>query len=204
MTADGKKMGKTEKGAVWLDAQRTSPYEYYQFWINTDDRDVKRFLALFTFLPMEEVEEYGELKGADIRKAKEILAFEATQIVHGEEEAEKARNSSRKFFSWGSSTIPTPKMSGESHSEDSLPTTFMKREEFIEGIPIFKLFEKTSLCASGSAARRLIGQGGAYLNEKKVETFDQSVTLRFFTDNNEILLRAGKKKFHRIKILDKE
>jgi tyrosyl-tRNA synthetase len=204
MTADGRKMGKTEKGAVWLDAQRTSPYEYYQFWINTDDRDVKRFLALFTFLPMEEVEEYEELKGADIRKAKEILAFEATQIVHGEEEAEKARNSSRKFFSWGSSTIPTPKMSGESHSEDSLPTTFMKREEFIEGIPIFKLFEKTSLCASGSAARRLIEQGGAYLNEEKVETFDQPVTLRFFANSNEILLRAGKKKFHRIKILDKK
>ncbi len=98
MTADGKKMGKTEKGAVWLDAQRTSPYEYYQFWINTDDRDVKRFLALFTFLPMEEIEEYRKLEGADLRKAKEVLAFEATKIVHGEEEAKKARNASRNVF----------------------------------------------------------------------------------------------------------
>jgi tyrosyl-tRNA synthetase len=204
MTADGKKMGKTERGAVWLDPQRTSPYEYYQFWINTDDRDVKRFLALFTFLPMEEIEEYGKLKGADLRKAKEGLAYSATEIVHGKEEAEKARNTSRKFFSWGSFTIPTPKMSGESHSEDSLATTFMKREEFIEGIPIFKLFEKTSLCASGSAARRLIEQGGAFINEEKVKTFDQPVTVRFFANNNEILLRAGKKKYHRIKILDKK
>jgi len=204
MTADGKKMGKTEKGAVWLDAQRTSPYDYYQFWINTDDRDVKRFLALFTFLPMEEVEEYGELKGADIRKAKETLAFEATKIVHGEEEAEKAQNTSRKSFSWGSFTIPTPRMNGESHSEDSLPTTVMKKEEFIEGIPIFKLFEKTGLCVSGSEARRLIEQGGAYIDKKRADKFDLLVTLDNFNENGEILLRAGKKKFHRIKILDKE
>jgi tyrosyl-tRNA synthetase len=200
MTADGKKMGKTEKGAVWLDPQRTSPYEYYQFWINTDDRDVERFLALFTFLPMEEVGEYGRLKGADLRKSKEILAFEATKIVHGEEEAEKARNASRRIFGRGRVTLPPLEGHGEAHQEDSIPTTFMKKEEFTKGIPIFKLFEKTSLCASGSAARRLIEQGGAYLNEEKVETFDQRVTLRFFTDNNEILLRAGKKKFHRIKI----
>lgn len=205
MTADGRKMGKTEKGAVWLDPQRTSPYEYYQFWINTDDRDVKRFLALFTFLPMEEIQEkYGKLEGADLRKAKEDLAYEATKIVHGEEEANKAQNTSRRSFGSGRFIAPTSTISGESYSEDSLPTTVMKREEFSEGIPIFKLFEKTSLCASGSAARRLIEQGGAYLNEERVETFDQPVTLRFFSGNNEILLRAGKKKFHRIRILDKK
>ena len=98
MTADGRKMGKTEKGAVWLDPEKTSPYEYYQFWINTDDRDVKRFLALFTFLSMEEVEEFGKLEGADLRKAKEKLAFEATKIVHGEEEAEKARTALKSIF----------------------------------------------------------------------------------------------------------
>jgi len=206
MTADGRKMGKTEQGAVWLDAQRTSPYEYYQFWINTDDRDVKRFLALFTFLPMEEVEEYGKLEGADLRKAKEMLAFEATKIVHGEKEAEKARDSSRKLFG----NIP---FRGEvahqlspstDYSDDSVPTIYMDREEFVHGIPMFKLFEKTGLCASGSAARRLIEQGGAYLNEEKVETFDQPVTVKFFSDNKEMLLRAGKKKFHRIIILDKK
>jgi tyrosyl-tRNA synthetase len=191
MTADGKKMGKTEKGAVWLDAQRTSPYEYYQFWINTDDRDVKRFLALFTFLPMEEVEEYGRLKGADLRKAKETLAFEATKIVHGKEEAEKARSTSKALFS---------KDEGDS---DSIPTKDMEKEKFIEGFPIVKLFETTSLCASGSEARRLIEQGGAYINNKRIEKFDGLVKLEDFNSKGTILLRAGKKKFHRIKILDK-
>src|SRR5512136_9648 len=107
MTADGRKMGKTEKGAVWLDSERTSPYEYYQFWINTDDRDVRRFLALFTFLPMEEVEKYGDLKGAEIRKAKEILAFETTKIVHGEEEGLKARDAARALLIFVSDSIVT-------------------------------------------------------------------------------------------------
>ena len=190
MTADGKKMGKTEKGAVWLDPQRTSPYEYYQFWINTDDRDVKRFLALFTFLPMEEVEEYGELKGADIREAKDVLAFEATKIVHGEEEAKKARTASRALFS------------KEETDEDLIPTTYLEKEKFIRGIPIFKLFEVSSLCTSGSEARRLIEQGGAYVNNKRVDQFDLAIKLDDF-EGGGILLRAGKKKFHRIKILDK-
>jgi len=191
MTADGKKMGKTEKGAVWLDPQRTSPYEYYQFWINTDDRDVERFLALFTFLPMEEVEEYGKLKGADIRKAKEILAFEATKIIHGEEGAEKARNTSKALFS------------KEEGDEEAIPTTTLPAERFIEGIPAFKLFETASLCASGSEARRLIEQGGAYINDKRVDKFDLLIKLDDF-EGDGILLRAGKKKFHRIKLLDKK
>ncbi len=188
MTADGKKMGKTEKGAVWLDPHRTSPYDYYQFWINTDDRDVKRFLALFTFLPMEEVEKYGDLKGADIRKAKEILAFEATKIIHGDKEANKARDASRALFSQGEG------------DEQSIPTKVMEREEFIQGIPIFKLFEVAGLCASGSEARRLIEQGGGYLNRKRVEKIDLLVKLEDFDEKNEILLRAGKKKFYRVKI----
>ena len=190
MTADGRKMGKTERGAIWLDPERTSPYEYYQFWINTDDRDVKRFLALFTFLPMEEVEEYGKLRGAEIRKAKEILAFEATKIVHGEEEASKARAASKALFS------------KEKADEDSIPTIHLGKKEFVQGIPIFKLFETTSLSTSGSEARRLIEQGGGYLNEKRVEKFDLMVTLEDFNEKGEVLLRAGKKKFHRIKILD--
>jgi len=200
MTADGRKMGKTEKGAVWLDHERTSAYEYYQFWINTDDRDVKRFLALFTFLPMEEVEEYGELKGADLRKAKEILAFEATKIVHGEEEAEKARDASRRIFGNGHSILPSIKGSGKAYQEDSIPTTFMKKEEFIQGIAIFKLFEKAGLCASASEARRLIEQGGGYFNNKRVEKFDLLIKLDDLDEENELLLRAGKKKFHRIKL----
>ena len=172
MTADGRKMGKTEKGAIWLDSQRTSPYEYYQFWINTDDRDVKRFLALFTFLPMEEVEEYGKLEGADLRKAKEMLAFEATEIVHGKEEAEKARAASRALFVSVSDSISISESVTVMIVEDSIPTTSMDKQKFLEGIPIFKLFEATSLCSSSSDARRLIEQGGAYLNNKKVDKFD--------------------------------
>ena len=202
MTADGKKMGKTEKGAVWLEPERTSPYEYYQFWINTDDRDVKRFLALFTFLPMEEVEKYGDLKGAEIRKAKEILAFEATKIIHGEGEALKARDASKSLFISASDSLMAQE-SSVAKVDDSIPTKVMDRKEFIQGIQVFKLFEVTSLCSSRSEARRLIEQGGAYLDRKRIDKFDYLVTLAEFSEKNEILLRAGKKKFHRIKILDK-
>jgi tyrosyl-tRNA synthetase len=191
MTADGRKMGKTEKGAVWLDPARTSPYDYYQFWINTDDRDVIRFLSLFTFLPMEEIRECGKLEGAELRKAKEILAFEATQILHGKEEAEKARNASRALFS------------GD-EEEGSIPTTLMGGEAFTKGIPAFKLFEITGLCSSGSEARRLIDQGGGYLNKVRVEKGDLIITTEEFGEKGEILLRAGKKKFHRIRLLDKK
>jgi tyrosyl-tRNA synthetase len=204
MTADGRKMGKTEKGAVWLDPQRTSPYEYYQFWINTDDRDVKRFLALFTFLPIEEIQEkYGKLEGADLRKAKEALAYEATKIVHGEEEAKKARDASRNIFGGGAFEIPSMQMKGEGGQlldDDAIPTAYVPIEKSNDEIPAFKLFfETTSLCASGSEARRLIEQGGAYIDDKKVERFDDLIKLR---DN--MKLRVGKKKFKRIKILDKK
>ena len=199
MTADGKKMGKTEKGAVWLDPQRTSPYDYYQFWINTDDRDVKRFLALFTFLPMEEMQKYGELKGAEVRSAKEILAYEATKIVHGQEEAIKARDASRSLFISVSDSFITQD-STKVNENDSIPTKNMDREEFLKGIPIFRLFEVTGLCASGSEARRLIEQGGGYLNRKRIEKFDLLVKLEDFNEKNEILLRVGKKKFYRVKI----
>jgi tyrosyl-tRNA synthetase len=204
MTADGRKMGKTEKGAVWLDSERTSPYEYYQFWINTDDRDVKRFLALFTFLPMEEIQEkYGKLEGADLRKAKEALAYEATKIVHGEDEAQKAKAASKRLFVSVSGGLS---MEGLviTKDEDSTPTTFIEKEKFIEGVPMFKLFETTSLCSSSSEARRLIEQGGAYINNKKVNKFDDLVKQEDFDLNGTLLLRAGKKKFHRIKILDKK
>jgi tyrosyl-tRNA synthetase len=193
MTADGRKMGKTEKGAVWLDPQRTSPYEYYQFWINTDDRDVERFLALFTFLPMEDVREYGKLKGADLRKAKEALADAATEIVHGKEEAEKAKSDSKAIFSI--SVSGSINLAG-----DSVPTTSIEKEKFKEGIPAFKLFETASVCASGSEARRLIEQGGAYINNKRIEKFDYIIKLEDFDQNGSVLLRVGKKKYHRIKL----
>jgi tyrosyl-tRNA synthetase len=202
MTADGKKMGKTEKGAVWLDAKRTSPYEYYQFWINTDDRDVKRFLSLFTFLPMEEIEEYRKLEGADLRKAKEVLAFEATKTVHGEEEAGKARNASRNVFGRGKIVDPLDQVKMEGRQipqDDGIPTEYIPVEKFKEEIPAFKLFFETAgLCASGSEARRLIEQGGAYINNKKVEEFDELIRLE-----ENMLLRAGKKKYKRIKKTEK-
>ena len=207
MTADGKKMGKTEKGAVWLDPERTSPYEYYQFWINTDDRDVKRFLALFTFLPMEEIQEkYGKLEGADLRKAKEVLAYETTKIVHGEEEAQKARSASRALFINVSDSISLSDSVTLTlrTADDSIPTTFMEKEKFNAGIPVFKLFEMTNLCPSGSEARRLIEHGGAYINSKKVNKFDKLIKQEDFNADGAILLRAGKKKYHRIKILDRE
>ena len=220
MTADGKKMGKTERGAVWLDSARTSPYEYYQFWMNTDDRDVERFLSLFTFLPMEEVREYGKLQGADLRKAKEVLAFEATKIVHGEEEAEKARDASKTLFRRVSDDVsvddsaraaskPLPiRVSEDVSVEDSarveagIPTTTMERKVFETGLPAFKIFEMTGLCASSSEARRLIEQGGAYINNKRVDRFDKYLTLKDFYPTNQILLRAGKKKYHCVKILE--
>jgi len=204
MTADGRKMGKTEKGAVWLDPERTSPYEYYQFWINTDDRDVKRFLALFTFLPMEEIQEkYGKLEGAELRKAKEALAYEATKIVHGEDEAQKAKAASKRLFVSVSGDLST-QGSVMTNDDDSTPTTFIEKEKLVSGVPMFKLFETTGLCSSSSEARRLIEQGGAYVNNKKVSKFDDLVRQENFDSHGIVLLRAGKKKFHRIKILDKK
>jgi tyrosyl-tRNA synthetase len=204
MTADGRKMGKTEKGAVWLDPERTSPYEYYQFWINTDDRDVKRFLALFTFLPMEEIQEkYGKLEGAALRKAKEDLAYETTKIVHGEEEAKKAKAASKRLFVSISGGLSV-QGSVVTNDEDSTPTTLIEKERFLSGVPMFKLFEMTGLCSSSSEARRLIEQGGAYAKNKKVNRFDDLVKPEDFDVNGTLLLRAGKKKFHRIKILDKK
>src|SRR5512136_2674333 len=148
---------------------------------------------------MEEVEKYGGLKGAEIRKAKEILAFEATKIVHGEAEALKARDASKSLFISASDSFMAEE-SSVAKVDDSIPTKVMERKEFIQGIPVFKLFEMTSLCSSGSEARRLIEQGGAYLDRKRIDKFDYVVTLAEFSEKNEILLRAGKKKFHRIRI----
>lgn len=204
MTADGRKMGKTERGAVWLDPERTSPYEYYQFWINTDDRDVERFLSLFTFLPMEEVRGYGRMQGAEIRKAKEVLAYEATKIVHGEEEAKKARSAARALFVDVSDLAQGTDSGPLAFQEDgAIPTTEVAKEVFKEGLPAFKVFEMTGLCSSGSEARRLIEQGGAYINNKRLDRFDKLLTLKDFSDMNQILLRAGKKRYHRVKIFEK-
>jgi tyrosyl-tRNA synthetase len=184
-TASGAKMGKTASGAVWLDADRVSPYEFYQFWINVDDADVERFLRIYTFLPLEEIDELASLEGARIREAKEVLAYEATRLTHGEEEAERAREASRQLFGAGEV------------EEDALPTLELDAEALQEGILVAELFERTGLVRSRSEARRLIQQGGAYLNEERVDAPEQMVRREDF-DGNSLLLRVGKKRYHRV------
>ncbi len=183
-TSSGAKMGKTAEGAIWLDPDLASAYEYYQYWINTEDADVERFLAVFTFLPMERVRELGQLAGADIRQAKEVLAFEATRILHGEAAARKARDTSRKLFGQGVVT-------------DAVPTTEFEMAELGSGIPAPELFQQVGLCRSRSEARRLIEQGGAYVNDAAVGSVDDLITADHMVDGG-ILLRVGKKRYHRL------
>jgi len=201
-TSAGVKMGKTHQGAVWLDAERTSAYDYYQFWINTEDPDVERFLALFTFLPMEEIRQVGQLAGSELNAAKAVLAFEATRLAHGEHEAVKALQASAKVFGGrtvprrllGSSAIPR----NEDEADDgSVPTTSLSEQDLKEGIPVFKLFMLAGLAESGGAARRLIQQGGGYLDGSRIESADKLINRNDFKDM-EISLRAGKKRFHKI------
>ena len=224
-TSGGAKMGKTAEGAVWLDPAKTSPYDYYQYWINTDDRDVARFMALFTFLPMEEIKKLGKLSGADLNSAKVVLAFEATRIAHGMEEAIKAYHAAANRFGARivpeeivpSSSIPrngfeVSSISGQLNgvlpaleieaagSVDSTPHSHIEIDRFKEGIPAFKLYHMVGLASSGSMARRLIEQGGAYVNGKRIESFDYLLTDSDIVDM-EILLRAGKKRYHKIKII---
>ena len=184
-TADGAKMGKTAGGAVWLDAERTSPYEFYQYWINVDDRDVSRFLAYFTFLPMDEVRRLGRLKDEAIREAKEVLAYEATQLAHGKAEADKAQAASRAVFGGGNL------------NEAEMPTSVIPLERLDGGISIMALFHEVGLANSRSEARRLIQQGGAYINEKQYRAIDMVVGTNLL-EENALLLRAGKKRYHRI------
>jgi tyrosyl-tRNA synthetase len=183
-TSSGAKMGKTAAGAVWLDPEQVSPYEYYQFWINTEDADVERFLALFTFLPLERVQELGALSGAEIRGAKEVLAFEATQILHGDAAAREARETSHKLFAGGGAT-------------GAVPTTELEASALAKGIPAPALFQQVGLCRSRSEARRLIQQGGAYVNDEPVGSVDDVVSDENLA-NRAILLRAGKKRYHRV------
>ena len=186
-TAAGAKMGKTEKGAVWLEAKRTSPYEYYQYWINTDDRDVGRFLSLFTFLPMEEVRRLSSLEGENLREAKEILAYEATKLNHGDDEAAKAREASKALFS-GQGGI----------DEATVPTIGIERRRLEEGIPAFALFAEAGLARTRGEARRLIVQGGGYVNGRRLDAADEMITAGELADGY-LMLRAGKKKYVRIK-----
>jgi tyrosyl-tRNA synthetase len=213
-TSSGAKMGKTAEGAVWLDPDRTLPYNYYQYWVNTDDRDVARFMALFTFLPMDEIKALEKLSGADLNSAKVVLAFETTRIAHGKEAAINAYNDAKSQF--GTQVVPKDILPSSSihrnggvlpaleieaaGSVDSTPHSNIEIDRLKEGIPAFKLYHIVGLSKSGSEARRLIEQGGAYVNGQRIESFDYLLTDSDIVDM-EILLRAGKKRYHKIKII---
>jgi len=183
-TARGEKMGKTATGAVWLDAERTSPYQFYQYWINSDDRDVRRFLALFTFLPMDEVEGLGAAQGAALNAAKEVLAFEATRLCHGETAANEARSASRAAFGGGGDA-------------SAIPSSVLPRARLAAGIALLDLLVETALVPSKAEARRLVQQGGAYLNDVAVADIQARIGESAMQDGA-LILRAGKKKIHRL------
>lgn len=184
--SDGKKMGKTEKGALFLDPDMVSPYEFYQYWINIPDADVEKLLKLFTFIPLKKIKELSSLKDREINRAKEVLAFELTSTVHGREEAERAKSASRAAFGKEENTGLT-----------GIPFGEIKEESLKDGINVIDLFSGTSLCASKSEARRLVTQGGAYINGAKVDSIDTVVDLSY-ASKGEILLRAGKKRYFRV------
>lgn len=188
-TSAGKKMGKTESGAVWLDAEKTSPYDFYQYWRNIADPDVENCLALLTFLPMEEVRKLGSYQDEKINLAKETLAYEVTKLVHGQEEADKAQEAAKALFGH--------------HSEDSasIPTTELAKAKFTNGMDILTLLMETALISSKGEGRRLIQQGGVYLGDNRVDDIFQNVTLADFVENK-ILLRKGKKVYHQVKLTE--
>lgn len=186
-TSEGKKMGKTEGGAVWLDPEKTTPYEFYQYWRNVGDKDVEKCLDLLTFLPMDEVRRLGALEGSEINKAKEILAFEVTKIIHGEEEAKKAQDAARALFAGGA-------------EGGSIPTTEIPVSKFGDGMDILTLLSECGLIASKSEGRRLVQQNGLKLNDEKVTAFDYIVTSNDIKDGK-IKIQKGKKVFHHVKLV---
>jgi tyrosyl-tRNA synthetase len=184
--ADGHKMGKSEKGAVFLDPQMFSPYDFYQYWRNVNDADVIRFMKLFTFLPLEEIEVYNRAS-VNINEAKERLAFEQTRIIHGEQEAEKARDAAKSMFGGSMSA----------DARDGLPSITIDEKVLQQGIPVIDLFAMTDLCNTNSDARRLIQQGGATIQDRKVEDVKQVIDPSW-AEQGEMILRAGKKRYFRI------
>lgn len=185
--SEGKKMGKTQKGALWLSPQKTSPYEFYQYWRNVADADVNKCLRFLTFLPMEEVERLSSLEGAEINKAKEILAYEVTKLVHGEEEAEKAQEGARAAFGGGGDAA-------------NIPTTEMEAAVFEgEGKGLVSLIKELGLVPSNGEGFRTIEQGGLSVNGEKVTNAKMAVTVDMFKDG-ELMIQKGKKKFHKVVI----
>jgi tyrosyl-tRNA synthetase len=197
-TSSGAKMGKTEAGALWLDAARTSPYDYYQYWVNTDDRDVGRFLAIFTLLPLDEIEAVERFSGAELNAAKAILAFEATELTHGREEAKKALRSAAATF--GGREIPASMLPSSSiprgqisRDDRGVPSSTMDRSRLQAGLGLVDLLAELELVSSKSEARRLIQQGGIYVNEKRVKDIGATVD-EASVSGDRLELRIGKKK----------
>lgn len=187
-TSEGKKMGKTESGAIWLDPNKTPPYDFYQYWRNVDDRDVKNCLALLTFLPMEEVNHLGSLEDQEINRAKEVLAYEVTKLVHGEREADKAQQAARELFT------------SKKGDSASVPQTEIARANLAEGMDILTLLMETQLTSSKGEGRRLIQQGGIYLDDKRVDDFSLPITNDTFNEGK-LMIRKGKKIYHLVKII---
>ena len=186
LNSEGKKMGKTVSGAVWLDPEKTSPYEFFQYWRNVDDADVIKCLKMLTFLPIEQIQEMEAWEGAELNKAKEILAYELTELVHGEEEAKKALDAAKNMFAKGG-------ISGD------LPTTTYAKDELDAGKDILTILVDTKLAASRGEARRLVQQGGVSVNGEKVTAIDATFTTADYNEEGVILIKKGKKAFHQVK-----
>jgi tyrosyl-tRNA synthetase len=205
-TAAGAKMGKTAAGAVWLSADRTPPFDFYQYWVNTDDRDVERFLKLYTFLPIPEIEEIRGLAGQELNACKTVLAFEVTALAHGRDQALAAHEAASRIF--GMRELPAGLLPSSSiprrlqHTMEAIPTSYVGAERLEAGISIVELLAETGLCASRSAARRLIQQGGAYLNGERIGDLELPVGTHHLTAEG-ILLKAGKKKVHRVQVQER-
>ncbi len=184
LNSEGKKMGKTQSGAVWLSAEKTSPYEFYQYWRNIDDADVVKCLKMLTFLSLEEIDELAKLEGSEINKAKEILAFELTQMIHGREEAEKAQEAARAIF-------------GSKTDTANMPSTELTDDDFTDGeISILELLSKCGLTPSNKEGRRLIQQGGISVDDQKVDDVLKKFTKADF-EKGYVVIKKGKKKFHK-------
>ena len=186
LNSEGKKMGKTEKGAVWLDPEKTSPYEFYQYWRNVDDADVIKCMRLLTFLPLEEIDEMAKWEGSQLNKAKEILAYELTNLVHGEEEAKKAQEGARALFAGGADTA-------------HMPTTELADEDFSEEgtIDLISMLVKAGMVPTRSEGRRAIEQGGVSIDGEKITDVKYTVAKDALTGEG-VVLKKGKKKFNKV------
>ncbi|MDD5225454.1 MAG: tyrosine--tRNA ligase [bacterium] len=204
-TASQEKMGKTAAGAVWLDPERTSPYDFFQYFRNVDDRDLENFLGFFTFLPMEEIRMVKDLSEAELNQAKTILAFEITKFVHGDKEAESAWKAAAQLF--GAKGInPNLLPSSSIHkitlgaAEEDIPSSSLPRQRLVNGLPAWELIFEVGLAPSKSEARRLIQQGGVYINDEKIGEGHDLISPVSVRDGA-ILIRVGKKKYHKIKVI---